>query len=291
MKPMLASPADLAKLKYPVLASPKLDGVRCLIMGGVAMSRNFKPIPNKWVQACFGRKDLNGLDGELIVGGAMEPGVFQRTSSGVMSVDGKPEAWFHVFDKFDHDGPFRKRLQAAGRVIDQHGHGPLELVKHISLLNEPALLKHEALYLSEGYEGLMIRDPAGPYKHGRSTTNEGWLLKLKRFEDSEAEITGYACLMHNDNEVTVNKLGRKERSSHQAGKVAMDTLGSVTCVDLKTGVEFEIGTGFTAEQRKLLWVGRAKLKGRIAKYKFQPVGVKEKPRFPVFLGFRDKSDL
>jgi DNA ligase-1 len=56
-------------------------------------------------------------------------------------------------------------------------------------------------------------------------------------------------------------------------------------------VEFDIGTGFTADQRQLLWSVGDNLIGRVVKYKSQPTGVKEKPRFPVFLGFRDAVDM
>lgn len=291
MKPMLAAQADLTKLQYPVLASPKLDGIRCLIIAGVAMSRSLKPIPNKWVQDCFARPEFNGLDGELIVGDPNAMDVFQRTTSGVMTVEGRPEVRYLVFDDMSHSGPFQMRLKSAAKVIKRHGHGPVVLVEHEVIPTEPRLLDYETTVLAEGFEGVMLRDPDGVYKQGRSTVNEGGLLKLKRFVDSEAEVMGYACLMHNANEVTINELGQKERSSHKDGKVETDTLGSITCRDLKTGVEFEIGTGFDHDQRRLLWVGRAKLKGRLVKYKSQPVGVKDKPRFPVFIGFRDRRDL
>ena len=289
MKPMLAAQVDLPKLKYPVIGSPKLDGVRCLIINSVAMSRNLKPIPNRFVQKLFGRSELNGLDGELIVGEDSGPGVFQRTSSGVMSVDGEPDVTYHVFDEYRVNLGFKDRF----KYVKQRTKGfvNIEVVEHVNLMNEEALLHYEDDKLGDGYEGVMIRDPLGQYKQGRSTVNEGGLLKLKRFEDSEAEITGYCCLMKNDNEAVRNELGQKERSSKKDGMIAIDTLGSITCRDLKTQVEFEIGTGFDQDTRKLLWLGRTRLKGRIVKYKYQPVGVKDKPRFPVFLGFRDKRDL
>lgn len=290
MKPMLAAATDGTNLIYPLLASPKLDGIRCIILDGVAMSRSLKPIPNKRVQALFGRPELEGLDGELIVGHPTEAGVFQRSTSGVMSVEGTPDVTFHVFD--DHarfEEMFRYRQASAAKRAKKLL--SCEAVPHMILTTEYELQQEEAKYLGYGYEGIMLRDPKGCYKYGRSTLKEGWLLKLKRFVDSEAEITGYACLMHNANEATVNELGQQERSSKQEGKVETETLGSVTCRDTKTGVEFEIGSGFTADQRRLLWIGRRKLKGRLVKYKSQPTGVKDKPRFPVFMGFRDPRDL
>jgi DNA ligase-1 len=290
MKPMLAAQVDLALLRYPVIASPKLDGVRCLIMDGVAVSRNLKPIPNAFTQRLFGRSELDGLDGELIVGEDSGPGVFRRTTSGVMSEDGEPAVWFHVFDDFRWGGnPFKERFQAARKRAKAGV--KVEVVEHVNLTSEEALLKYEAMTLADGYEGVMLRDPAGVYKQGRSTAKEGGLLKLKRFLDSEAKVLGFTPLMHNLNELTRDALGRAERSSHQAGKKPAALLGSLQVRDVKSGVEFELGTGFDHETRKVLWVDRDRLKGRIVKYKFQPVGVKDKPRFPVFLGFRDVRDL
>ena len=39
----------------------------------------------------------------------------------------------------------------------------------------------EACFLQMGYEGVMIRDPHGYYKNGRSTTNEGTPSSPKAF--------------------------------------------------------------------------------------------------------------
>lgn len=52
-KPMLAgkAPDDLNELTLPVLVSPKLDGIRCVMHEGVALSRKLKPIPNAFVYA------------------------------------------------------------------------------------------------------------------------------------------------------------------------------------------------------------------------------------------------
>ena len=287
MKPMLAAKADLATLTYPMLLSPKLDGIRCLIIDGVACGRSLKPIPNKYVQLLFGDEMYDGFDGELIVGPATAKDVFQKTQSGVMGVEGVPRLKFHVFDDFLHPGGFSQRLNSVKkRLSGTH----LEFVFHQWVYNVEQVLHHERLCLGQGYEGVMLRDPAGVYKHGRSTTKEAGLLKLKRFEDSEATVVGYTQLMANTNEAKRNELGQLERSSHKAGMVPAGTLGSLIVKDVKTKVEFDIGTGFTAEQRATLWSDHDNLLGKVVKYKFQPVGVKDKPRFPVFLGFRSKVD-
>ena len=89
IKPMLATEADFNKLRYPVCAQPKLDGIRVVIKNGVVYSRSLKPIPNKHIQALF--RHLDGLDGELIVGNPTAHDVFQKTTSGVMSKEGEPD--------------------------------------------------------------------------------------------------------------------------------------------------------------------------------------------------------
>jgi DNA ligase-1 len=71
-RPILAEkiePSELENLKYPVLVSPKLDGIRCLIVDGKALSRSFKPIPNLFIQSLLSKQEFNGLDGELVLEG------------------------------------------------------------------------------------------------------------------------------------------------------------------------------------------------------------------------------
>ena len=86
---MLAGKAtDLGALRFPILASPKLDGIRATIGGkGDLYSRNGKLLPNKWVQE-IGYPHLAGLDGELICGEPTAPDCFRKTSSAVMSIEG-----------------------------------------------------------------------------------------------------------------------------------------------------------------------------------------------------------
>ena len=58
------------------------------------------------------------------------------------------------------------------------------------------------------------------------------------------------------------------------------------------GTDYDkIGTGFDAADRDDLWAEQDKLMGRIVKYKSFPVGVKDAPRHPVWLGFRHPDDM
>jgi len=294
-RPTLAVNAEFDKIKYPVYASPKLDGIRALVVDGKLLSRTLKPIPNKHIYEQLSREEFNGLDGELIVGSPTSKTCYTESVSGVMSFDKVPDYTYYVFDVHDiPDATYRHRRDC---LLDERGPSSwfgfpqICLLEQSLLLNEEAMLRYEAEKVAEGYEGIILRDPEAPYKFGRSTVKEGYLIKVKRFEDSEAEIIGFEEEMFNGNDAETNELGRTKRSTAKMGLVGKSTLGAFCVRDLKTSIEFSIGTGLTAAQRQDAWSRRDRLVGGLIKYKFFPVGVQDKPRHPVFLGYRSKLDL
>lgn len=296
MKPLLASAIESEEdIKLPCLVSPKMDGIRCLILDGKAVSRSLKPIPNNFVREqleAFAAELVDvDLDGELMIDGA----AFNEVSSGIMSHDGEPKFTYYVFDSVkskNWDEPFESRLKTVrvllGDFKDKYPF--LKVVTHVEAHSLGDVDAYEQMFLDRGYEGIMLRSFDGVYKHGRSTVKQGILLKVKRFVDAEATIVDFNERMHNDNEATINALGHIERSSHKANKRAAGDLGAFVAVDAE-GVEFKIGAGFTAEQRKQFWADRDRLKGKLVKFKYLSHGSVDRPRHPIFLGFRHPEDL
>ncbi|AGK49087.1 hypothetical protein BTI_1584 [Burkholderia thailandensis MSMB121] len=295
-KPNLAATLTKPELiKFPVWASPKIDGIRCVFFGGVAYSRSLKPIPNPRVQE-FAKgfpSLLEGLDGELTVGSATDANCMQN-SMAVMSKKGEPAFTFHVFDCYAACAGFGERsvfveqriekfyeLYPAGDIV----HVPQFFVGSMGELNDM-----ESQFLQSGYEGMMIRSPDGKYKFGRSTEREGGLVKVKRFVDGEAVIVGFEEEMHNANEATRNAAGRTERSTAQAGLIGKGSLGSFVVRD-SSGRVFNIGTGYTAAQRRDCWHDRDSFVGRVIKFKHFDHGTVDAPRHPVFIGFRHPEDM
>lgn len=292
-KPMLAETcSDLSQVKFPVLASPKLDGIRCTIFSGVAYSRSKKPIPNKFVQEWvkLHAEILEGFDGELIVGSPTDELVFSNTTSFVMSHDKVQEFGFYAFDLVNADNA-ETRQNRLYSIISGAAIPRAHLV-HQELVEAPAQLQEfEEEQLLLGYEGTMLKNPGGLYKFGRSTLKSGQLLKRKTFVDSEFVVVGCEPLWHNTNESKTNELGRTERSTSKEGLVALETLGSLTCA-LPDGKVFSVGTGFDTELRKSLWGSKDQMIGKLAKVKYFPIGMQDGvPRFPVFVGFRSEDDL
>ena len=304
-KPMLAASCDdINALRYPLLATPKIDGIRCLIIDGVAMSRSLKPIPNRFIQSVIGKPEFNGLDGELLVGNS-----FQQATSGIMSEDGEPDFKFYVFDVWrdaSRPGEYKHRVASfmtqLGRLGSTDATRRIVPLLPVCVTDRAELDAYCAEQLTLGHEGIMVRSPNGPYKQGRATFKEGYLTKIKPFEDAEATVVGFEERMHNANEAKTNALGRTERSSHKENLVPMGTLGALVCRNDKLwpGQTFNIGTGFDDALRAKLWevrnlpwiaTGPLGLIGRTVKFKYQKIGTVDKPRIPVFLGFRDERDV
>jgi|SRR5437867_935696 len=287
MKPMLAAtPDNLEELAYPLLASPKFDGIRCIADCGDALSRNLKPIPNRHIARAIKDARLDGLDGELIV-----EGKFHDVTSAVMSEDGEPEFEYHVFDTFrTPSARFADRIESVRCIVRVAKIKWLKAVPHVLIRSAEELVKYEAEQVDRrGFEGVMLRKPDGPYKFGRSTVREGYLMKVKRFTQEEAVVVGYEEQETNLNEATKDALGHTKRSSHKAGKRPAGVLGALR-VSNGHG-EFSIGTGFDHEQRVALWGEREKLAGRVVTFRYNRAGMKDVPRFPVFVGFRDPRDM
>lgn len=290
-RPMLAEKLPGGAVpQFPCYVSPKIDGVRAINFDCV-YSRQLKPIPNKFVQAILQKAALQGLDGELTVGDPTDPKVYSKTVSGVMAGDGTPDFTFRVFDVVESWSDFEKRMASMEKIVARAKTPRIQIVPQRLVHDEQELLAAEMEFLSQGYEGAMVRAPGSPYKFGRSTVKEGYLLKIKRFSDSEAEVLGWEEQEHNGNEGVRNAAGKLERSSSKAGKTGMGVLGNLLARDIKTGVEFSVGSGFDLAERIELWKIRETLRGKIFTYRFFAHGVKDKPRHPVFHGWRAKIDL
>jgi DNA ligase-1 len=284
-KPMLAATLDPSdEIPFPVFCSQKLDGIRCLVVNGEAVSRNFKPIKNAHIRRLISKLP-EGFDGEIMAGKN-----FQEATHAVMSEDGEPEFTYAVFDwlRGNSDIPYIERMDELERVNTPDF---VKKILPVRIEDETELLALEKAFLRQGYEGVMLRKGNGPYKFGRSTVREGYLVKLKRFIDSEAEVLDCVEQMENTNEKIDNALGHGERSSAKAGMVPKGTLGAFKVRDIKSGIEFSIGSGMNDAIRAEVWKSRKAYIGKIIKYKSQPTGVKTAPRFPVFLGFRARADM
>lgn len=307
LKPMLAGKFLEAKVEaqLPVCVQQKIDGIRCLIVDGKALSRSLKPIPNRYVQdwVSMNARWLVGLDGELIVGNPTDPDCYRKTNSAVMSRDGEPDFTYYVFDIWSSEDTYFERALRLGDLIElyatrvERSRNRLKVLETHVCGSMTEILNWERIWLGEGHEGLMIRGINTLYKFGRGTPSQGQLIKVKRFTDSEAVVIGFEELMHNANEATLDNLGHTVHSSHKDNKVPMNTLGALICTMEMPGTyngrtwDFKIGTGFDEATRKEIWDNSGDYLANVVKFKYFGGGIKDAPRFPVFLGFRSEEDM
>lgn len=305
IRPMLAAAVSVDELErlapmFPFRMQPKLDGIRALIINGRAISRSGKIIPNVAIQkwASDNRDILDGFDGEFLCAEPTDPLCYKTTCSQVMSQGGTPNFIFHVFDIwcFTYMNYAHRRESLQGMFAKNHADAIRDKLKmtlvpetEVSTSKEVEVRFNELL--AEGHEGAILRSPKGMYKNGRSTLRQSLLLKLKDFQDSEAVIVGVGELLRNGNDARVSELGYTVRSSIQANLVPADTLGFLVVKNDQWAETFCIGTGFDQAMRDLLWRQRDLLVGRTVKFKYMPSGTHDRPRHPVFLGFRHPQDM
>ena len=290
MKPMLAVEAeDFEALTYPLLASYKLDGIRCLITAEGPRTRSLKPVPNKFIASKLSNLPI-GLDGELVVLDKNGNVDFRSTTSAVMSHDGEPNFEYRVFDSYTANGGFLTRSKAALAQLDKLNIPWLIWVPQILIMDALGVQHQFEEAIAGGYEGLILRDQDAPYKHGRSTLKSQWMLKVKPWKDAEATIIGVVEACENTNEATTNELGRTQRSSAKAGKIPKGTLGCLVVTSPKWSQPFEIGTGFDDKEKLALWKDK-KLIGKLVRFSYVDAGGYDKPRHCSYQGIRDERDI
>lgn len=282
-------------LRFPYLASPKLDGIRAVIDTGKSYSNSGKALPSSHVQ----RLSLclpDGLDGEWVYGPPTEEGCLEKSKSAVMSKDWPVELdpdqlRFYVFD-FAVGGVFAHRVKRY-MVLDF----PSWVVKlpQIELTSEERLDEFYNLCIIEGYEGIILKRLSGLYKHGRATELQNLQWKMKPFgkELFEAVITGWYPLRESVDGFSANAFGLAERSYRQEDKVEVDMLGGWYVKDIKTGREFSIGggRGLTKAKRIEFFKKGDDMIGDVIQYTCMTYGEVDKPRHPQYRAYRSKLDM
>lgn len=306
MKPLSIGTGDkdvvLEAVQLPVLASPKLDGIRACWQNGLLLSNSGMPIASRDLTKKFTEAyPTLQIDGEFIYGDPTDEHCYNLTQSAVNSINFPADMdinkmHFYVFDFKSH-----LPVKAAARY---------ELLKEYFLLDKvppffellPQTLLTEASQidafyqecLEKGYEGAIFKHVDRPYKEGRSGKTQQVMLRLKPFgkEFFEAQIIGYECAYHNSNEAETSALGYAKRSSAADGKIPLDMLGVFVVKDCKSGVEFRLPvSSMTHQQRIDIWKDIDSYVGKYVRYTCMTYGGKTAPRMPSYRGFRDISDF
>ena len=199
LKPMLAHKYDESRVDWsqPVYIQPKLDGVRCLFTKHGAYSRTGKKFMNlAHIELAlipfFKQQPDVVLDGELYNHKLKRD--FEKIISLVRKQkptdtdrrDAQHLVQFHCYDYISAPVYDSYKTRMHNLVTSNIYDAQIKYVHADRVHSYEAARDFHAAYLSEGYEGSIIRLD-GLYKHGRSYD----LMKFKDFSDTEATIIGY----------------------------------------------------------------------------------------------------
>lgn len=291
-------------IKFPCFVSPKIDGIRAGVQESGCYAFSGNPTTNDYARNFMSNHLFHGLDFEFSVGPSNDPDVYAKTFSGIQTKSGEPEFQCNIIDDFSIGSePFVERYNVLKqRVVDLNEYCKevlgiereiFVLIEQILVHDEEGLLAAELKFLEMGYEGAMTRQPYAVYKHGRCSVIHQGLNKLKRFSHTEATIIAGYEENENLNDEELDAYGRTKRSSHKENMVGIGRLGGYICTsDAYPGVTFRVSaTTMPHKERSEKWGTLDEDIGKLIRFKHLKHGEKDRPRHPLYAGFRDPSDL
>lgn len=303
---------DLDAIQYPVLASFKLDGIRCIFHKGQILSRSLKQIQNKQLREKFepiraySEKFQCIIDGEIY-----SPNLtFQEITSFVMTEDLTESKTvkkngtaltipdhlnFYCFDIILNDKAqesYSNRVDNyVGVATELHPLNCFVLCSQAVLGSRKAVEDYFGDATEQGYEGLILRAPQGQYKFGRGTLKEGIIYKVKPFVTFDGQITDVvqSTEVREGAEKKINELGRSVTSKKKDDRVLIEKASAFWV--LYEGKPLKVVLAMTDPEKEEVWKNRESYIGKFVEYKGMLVGSKDLPRHPIFLRFRkDKDD-
>ncbi|RLI98729.1 MAG: hypothetical protein DRP08_07915 [Candidatus Aenigmatarchaeota archaeon] len=307
--PMLApnQQPNLNDIQYPILASYKLDGLRCIFLKGEMLSRSLKPIVNKQLRekfkpiADYSRKYDLILDGEIY----SHELTFQEITRFVMTKDFEDvksvkkhgnvleipnHLKYYCFDCIENDNfdkEFSARVEDVYKVALEFDNLIIPVRQHRVSSKEAVEVEFDVA-LENGFEGLILRSYEGRYKCGRGTLKEGIIYKVKPYRTFDGVITEVIQSTEVDPnaEKKTNELGRSVTSKKKDDRILIEK-ASAFRVDYEEH-ELKVVLAMTDDEKEMVWKQRALHIGRTIEYKGMLIGSKDVPRHPVMLRFIDK---
>ena len=293
VKPMLAKQADKVT-KTTIfnkiwIASRKIDGLRCIIYLGDdgklhTSSRGatnydsamFEILTHPALIKLFKNNEGLMLDGECYHHGytLQQINSIARTQKVAKDLE---VLQFYWYDIVDLNNPFKSRLAKMKSIAEELkeygseiGWKPdrifkenelrIQFVPQVEVSGWDNMMKLHNEYVSEGWEGLVIRDPERPYKpNGR--TND--MIKIKVYKDNCFKVVG-----------------------KEAGLRGSEDM--VFIMEMPDGRTFKAKPFGDREQKEEYWINfDKKYKGHIGECKFFYYSDDGIPLQPAFKAFRD----
>lgn len=272
-KPMLAQdytkPLNKNKIKFPCFSQPKLDGVRCIALPNAdgkssLWSRNLKEFPElKHI-----KQELSTLPQNIVFDGELYSDTlsFQEVVGLVKKADLsdadtalQTQIYLCVYDLVDPIMPYSQRKLVLEELFCNQNLSHIRLLQTDECNSTEDVERLHTQYITDKYEGLMLRNKTGQYIGYRSKD----LQKYKHFLDHEYKIVGYTSGDGLDKDCVIWR-----------------------CVT-EQGDEFSCRPRGTREARQDFNENGASYIGKLLTVRFQELSNDGIPRFPVGISIRD----
>lgn len=178
-------------ITFPCYVQHKLDGIRAVSLEGNLYSRKSKLFSNlDFILDEIKKFQCVSLDGELYsdslpfnqLSGLLRKQKMTKEDHTLLK-----QVKYVIYDTVSEDD-YTERLSSLKKVFKANKFKYLELI-NIEVAKTPEELPEiHSKYVTEGYEGVIIRNFLGPYQEKTRSKN---LQKFKKFMDSEFEIVGF----------------------------------------------------------------------------------------------------
>ena len=188
-------------VKYPCFVQRKLDGIHFVAVR-IDDEKNidvFARGKKKGAAQTHIAESLQSLEkGIYVFGELWKTGLIRQEITSIAGQDHesgvKEKLELHVFDAFDFDRksmPFKSRWNLAQKIVEKTS-SCIKLVETIIANDQSEINEFYNRVISEGGEGVVIRNFGGLYEYGIFTTKRTFqALKYKPRQDAEFKIIGF----------------------------------------------------------------------------------------------------
>lgn len=279
-----------SNISFPAIAQVKSDGMRIIVSidsnGTVKYrSRNGKEMDLYHLTGTLSNYKNIVIDGEAVVFDKDGTILDRKTGNGILNSIRQGKAseeqvnsvgllvWdligYNDFFSGKSEKPYKQRLNDLKKYVNLFGINNIKVIDTKIVPDYSTAIKYYNECREKGEEGIIIKDIHSPYECKRVK----YQIKMKAEETADLKI-----------------IDVQEGTGKYKGM-----LGALICETEDGLLKVSVGSGFTEEDRKVLWNEKNSLQGKITEIKYNEIinnkGSNKKSLFlPVFVGLRTDKD-
>ncbi|RNF18011.1 DNA ligase [Trypanosoma conorhini] len=318
LQPMLArnfeKEADRIRDDEVLFASPKLDGVRCVVAWNARERRPcFFSRSGTLFECCDDRieptlRPLFERDPNLVLDGELynhDVDDFEQLVSAIRTTRDRrtpaiaslqEKLQYHAFDLMYASAlpdmsvvPFSERYKHLSSLINGLGapkgkaRGQAVVLVPAIQITKPKIARVLRLSIEDGYEGIIVRRDGGVGARGKGSRSDSRPAGVPRKGTSSGALVGYAHGARSPHLLKYKVMQDAEYvivSGVEGRGKWKGCLGAFVC-STKRGHHFTVAPATTEDTKKDMWRSLAQYKGKMLTVQYQELSANGVPRFPI----------